>query len=133
MSTKILLSLAAAAALILPLGCGGSSAASITLEPQASDSADMKAAKEKFNLLCWTCHGKTGHGDGPAAPPEPKPRSFGDKDWQASVTDQHLYNVILGGGAAVQKSPLMPPNPDLADKPGVVKALVQIVRSFGTK
>jgi hypothetical protein len=52
-------------------------------------------------------------------------------DWQKSVTDEHLAKIILEGGAAVGLSPLMPPNPDLADKPQVVDALVAVIRSFG--
>jgi hypothetical protein len=39
--------------------------------------------------------------------------------------------VIIEGGAAVGKSPLMTPNADLKDKPDVVAALVKKVRSFG--
>lgn len=134
MKTRSILS---CAALVLGLAfaasCGGGGPALTQLEPEATDTAAMKAAKEKFNVLCWTCHGKTGAGDGPAAPPDPKPRSFGDKAWQASVTDEHLYNVILLGGANVGKSALMPPNPDLQGKDDVIEALIAIVRWFGTK
>jgi cytochrome c551/c552 len=47
------------------------------------------------------------------------------------VTDEQIGKAILEGGAGVGKSPLMPPNPALRDKPQVVKALVARVRSFG--
>jgi hypothetical protein len=39
--------------------------------------------------------------------------------------------VILKGGGAVGKSPLMPSNPDLESKPAVVDELVKIVRGYG--
>lgn len=84
-----------------------------------------------FNTLCSTCHGNSGKGDGAAAASlNPKPRDYTDKAWQASVTDDQLRTIIVQGGAAVGKSNLMPPSPQLADKPQVVDELVKIVRSF---
>lgn len=92
----------------------------------------MAEAKKTFDSVCVTCHGSTGHGDGPAAAGFPvKPRSFSDAEWQKSVTDEHIAKVIVQGGPAVGKSPLMPGNPQLADKPEVVNALVKIIRDFG--
>lgn len=97
----------------------------------AVSAADMAAAKNRF-AVCAACHGATGAGDGAAAVAlVPKPRSFGDKEWQASVTDEHLAKVIVEGGPAVKLSPLMAANPDLADKPEVVAGLVQMIREFG--
>lgn len=61
---------------------------------------------------------------------DPKPRDYTDAEWQASVTDEELKKVILGGGMAVGKSPLMPGNPDLKNKPELVDALVKKVRGF---
>ncbi len=61
----------------------------------------------------------------------PKPRNYNDKAWQAATKDEEISKAILEGGAAVGKSPLMPPNADLKDKPEVVRALVAKVRSFG--
>jgi len=93
--------------------------------------AAQEEAKSVFAMRCATCHGTSGHGDGAAAiAMDPKPRSFADADWQKSVTDEHIDQIIVGGGPAVGKSPLMPPNPDLASKPDVVKALRAMVRSF---
>ncbi len=113
-------------------GSGAAGGAKPTLEPQDGDSAAMTAAKTRFKTVCSTCHGLTGKGDGAVgASLNPKPRDYSDKAWQESVTDERLAKVILEGGPAVGLSPIMPPNPDLADKPEVVDALVQIVRSFG--
>lgn len=77
------------------------------------------------------CHGTTGRGDGPgAAALTPKPRMFTDSVWQDSVTDEHLAAIIVKGGAAVGKSPGMPSNPDLEQKPEVVTELVKMVRGM---
>lgn len=88
-------------------------------------------AKTTFSAKCVVCHGSVGLGDGPgAAALTPKPRAFSDAAWQDSVADEQISKTIIEGGAAVGKSPNMPPNPELADKPEVVKALVSIVRAF---
>ncbi len=98
----------------------GSSTAAITPE-----------AEEVFTTRCSTCHGTDGTGSGPAAANlNPKPRNYTDSAWQASVTDDYLRNVIVKGGAANGKSPLMPPNPDLEGKNAVVDGLVAKIRSF---
>ncbi len=101
-------------------------------KPTAVAQSPVDEAKHTFATLCSTCHGADGKGDGPAAATlDPKPRNYTDKAWQASITDEQLAKVILEGGAAVGKSPLMPPNPQLKDKPEVIAELVKIVRSFG--
>jgi mono/diheme cytochrome c family protein len=89
-------------------------------------------AEQIFATRCSTCHGTDGKGDGPAsAALNPKPRNYTDPAWQKSVTDDHIRKTIVEGGAAVGKSPLMVPNPDLAGRPDVVDGLVKIVRGFG--
>lgn len=94
--------------------------------------AAQKEAQEIFKTRCTMCHGEGGKGDGPAGVAlNPKPRDMTDSAWQKSVTDEHIEKIILGGGQAVGKSVLMPANPDLANKPEVIKALRQIVRGFG--
>lgn len=78
------------------------------------------------------CHGTRGLGDGPASGTlQPRPRTFADAKWQASVTDAHLRTVILEGGAAVGLSAQMPPNADLKKKPEVVTALIRHLRALG--
>ncbi|MCB9556438.1 MAG: c-type cytochrome [Deltaproteobacteria bacterium] len=104
----------------------GSAGAPLSAKP------DMVEGKKLFEQRCVTCHGAGGKGDGPGAVAlNPKPRNYTDKKWQASVSDAQLAQTIVQGGAAVGKSPLMPPNPDLKDKPSIVAGLVAIVRSFG--
>jgi mono/diheme cytochrome c family protein len=94
---------------------------------------DPKAeAKNVFTSRCVACHGDKGMGDGVAsAALNPKPRSYSDKAWQKSVTDEHIAKVIVEGGVAVGLSPMMTANADLKGKPDVVKELVAIVRAYG--
>ena len=93
--------------------------------------AERQAAYEIWNTRCTNCHGPTGQGDGPQARNlETPPRRLNDKMWQAKVSDEHIATVIVEGGGAVGKSTLMAANPDLADKPIVVEALVQIVHEL---
>lgn len=97
----------------------------------AQDPAAQKEADGVWNSRCVSCHGNNGKGDGPAAAAlDPKPRSFSSVKWQASVTDDHIKKVIVGGGTVVGKSALMAPNPDLKGKDAVLNILVKKVRSF---
>jgi mono/diheme cytochrome c family protein len=88
-------------------------------------------ATQVFSTRCTPCHGERGAGDGPASSGlTPRPRDFRDSAWQASVDDQHIQQIIQYGGAAVGRSPAMPPNPDLQAKPEVVTALCDHIRSL---
>ncbi len=93
--------------------------------------ANAEEAKAIFEARCVACHGSTGLGDGPgAAAITPKPRDYTDAEWQASVSDEDIAAAIVKGGLGVGKSVVMPSNPDLKDKPDVVKGLVDIIRDF---
>jgi len=134
--------LSAALALSLSAACGGKeeapaagggggapAASGPQLDPQAVAKAD-----EIYVQRCTPCHGATGKGDGSASSTlNPKPRDFGDAEWQKSVTDDHIVKIIKMGGAAVGKSAAMPSNPDLMNSNQVVAALKNKVRSFGGK
>jgi cytochrome c553 len=62
----------------------------------------------KFKLLCVSCHGEKGAGDGAAsAALNPKPANFTDPKRWAEVSDEYVYKMIKEGGAANGKSPLM--------------------------
>jgi mono/diheme cytochrome c family protein len=109
-------------------------AAPVPAAPPAAGDAASAARKEAqliFSTRCFPCHGATGAGNGTAsAGLVPQPRNFMDPDWQKSVTDAHIEQIILYGGAAVGRSPTMPGNPDLHSKPAVVTALREYVRSL---
>lgn len=118
---------------------GGASTTPAQAKPPAPASTPAaatgdKEAQELFQSLCSTCHGTTGHGDGPgAAAINPKPRSFSDEAWQASVTDEQIHKTIVFGGAAVGKSPFMPAQPQLKGNTSVLNGLTKIIRGYRTK
>lgn len=96
----------------------------------ASDPA-MAKARQIFASQCSLCHGPEGRGNGPAsAQMNPKPRDYSNKEWQKTVTDEHIAQVIIKGGGAMGLNPMMPANPTLASQPEVVEALVKLIRSF---
>lgn len=104
--------------------------AMVTVTPRAP-LAPADEAKDIADSRCAMCHGKTGKGDGPNGMTlNPKPRDLTTKEWQKSVSDAQVRSVILKGGGAIGKSPLMPANPDLESKPAVVDELVKIVRGY---
>jgi mono/diheme cytochrome c family protein len=89
-------------------------------------------ADDIFSSRCAACHGDQGRGDGPAAGSlKPRPVDFHNAKWQKSISDDTIAKAIVNGGAAVGLSSQMASNPDLEDEPGVVKALIQHIRSFG--
>lgn len=127
---------------LLLLACGGDDSADSppapapprTSPPPAAKAPEVSAhdqAQQIFSTRCFVCHGPEGKGDGPgSAGLSPPPRNFQDPEWQASVSDEHIEQIIQYGGAAVGKSPTMPSNPDLMSKPQVVTALREHIRSL---
>jgi mono/diheme cytochrome c family protein len=118
--------LAGAALLALATGAGCQD------EAKADLSKITPEAREIFKTRCALCHGESGRGDGVnAATLNPKPRNYTDRAWQKRISNDEIKRTIIFGGAGTGKSPMMAPNPDLAQKPEVVEGLVAIVRSFG--
>ncbi|RMF93347.1 MAG: hypothetical protein D6736_01900 [Nitrospinota bacterium] len=66
---------------------------------QSLPSGDVQKGEQVYNKLCWTCHGRYGRGDGPAAqyltvtPPD-----FTDPSVLADTPDQALIDQIVGKG-----------------------------------
>jgi mono/diheme cytochrome c family protein len=127
---------ALAAGALFATGCSEKKEASAPAPAAAApaggevSAADLKEAEEVFASRCTPCHGPRGAGDGPAsAGLTPPPRNLQDKTWQGEVSDTHIERIIAYGGGAVGRSPAMPPNPDLADKP-VVRGLRQHIRAL---
>jgi len=98
----------------------------------ASPTAMLDQGRELYRSRCSTCHGESGAGDGPGgAALTPPPRDLTDAAWQASVDDERIGQVISYGGAAIGLSPMMPSQPDLANRPEELEALVAYVRAIG--
>jgi len=93
-----------------------------------------ETASATFRHRCAPCHGDQGKGDGPGANAlNPKPRDYTDPAWQRSVSDEDIKLAIVRGGTAVGKSALMPAQPDLANKPAELDALVRVIRGFSAE
>lgn len=122
---------------------GGESARSAAPQPGAgaeakgspADAATQIAEGRKmYEQRCATCHGEQGNGKGPAgASLQPPPRDFTDRAWQDATSAERIEQVVSYGGAAVGLSPIMPAQPDLANDPGKLEALVAYLRTFAGK
>jgi mono/diheme cytochrome c family protein len=79
--------------------------------------ADLAKGKETFKMICATCHGETGKGDGPGgAGLQPPPRDFSKAQFKFDTNkngkageDADLKAVISKGAAEFGGSPLMTP------------------------
>ncbi len=86
--------------------------------------------KELYAKHCAGCHGPTGKGDGPAAKAiNPKPNDLTNKAYMAGLKDQYLFDLIQKGGAAVGKSPLIPPFGSKM-KDGEIRDLIAYVKTL---
>lgn len=88
----------------------------------------------KYEQSCSRCHGYDGRGaDGMTfgeAGENIDPRDFSSAEWQASVTDEHILEVVRKGGEAVGLSRYMPPW-DGAFTDEEWPHLVAMIRAFG--
>ncbi len=98
----------------------------------AASAGDPGKGKEIYTKSCATCHGPAGKGDGAAAAAlTPKPTNLADKATMSKLDDAALTNVVTKGGAAVGKSPLMPPfngqlkDPDIKDVIAYIRSLAK--------
>jgi len=106
-------------------GVGGSGGGVGTGDPVAE-------ARTVYRHRCQHCHGSGGAGDGKTARMMGSdPRDFTDPQWQATISDEGIATIIVEGGQAVGKQPLMPASPGLRTKPETLDALVALIRDFG--
>lgn len=90
-------------------------------------------AKAIFEKSCASCHGAEGRGDGLMSASFPvKLRNFTDCGGMNGVTDDTLLNIIKKGGAAVGRSPLMPPWGNALND-SQIRELVSYIRGFCKK
>ena len=120
---------------ILLIVMGGLGAA-LLLATSSWAAGDAAEGKKTYDTLCFSCHGSTGKGDGPAgAALNPAPRDFSvgdfkydaDKDGTAGA-DADLTLIVKKGAAAYGGSPLMAPWGHLSDDE--VANVVAYVRSL---
>ena len=94
--------------------------------------ADGSAIVGKYQSFCSSCHGADGAANSElAAAMDPAPRNLTDKDWQASVTDEHLVKLLKEGGAGVGLAPTMPPWQGVLSDEEIVE-MVGVIRAFGS-
>ncbi|MFQ5783387.1 MAG: c-type cytochrome [Alphaproteobacteria bacterium] len=64
-----------------------------------------------FKFYCAQCHGIGGKGDGPNVTKDfpVSPRNFTNAAEMNKLSDADIKNVIMDGGPAASKSPMMPP------------------------
>jgi mono/diheme cytochrome c family protein len=71
---------------------------------------NVENGKALFTKHCASCHGAGGKGDAPAAAAlNPKPKDLTNKAYMAGLKDEYIFDLVKKGGAAVGKSPLIPP------------------------
>jgi mono/diheme cytochrome c family protein len=91
--------------------------------PRAERASDpLAAAAALWNVTCASCHGRTGAGDGPAAPGPMV--SFASAEWQNGRSDVEIAQVITDGRN------MMPAFGDTI-APAGIEALVALIRRFG--
>jgi mono/diheme cytochrome c family protein len=93
--------------------------------------ADKEAGKELYQQRCSPCHGPDGKANTPTAQAlNPKPADHTDGSYMNKLSTEHIHKVIKEGGAAVGKSPIMPPQADLSDEQ--IDNVVAFVRSLAS-
>jgi len=107
-----------------------------TETPTTAAASGGGAGEKAFKTFCVTCHGASGHGDGPvAAGLNPKPASFAtgafkyDVNGNGTKGDVDDIKAIVHDGAAMHGgSPLMTPWPMLS--PEQLQAVAEYVKAF---
>lgn len=90
---------------------------------------DVEAGKQLYQQRCSPCHGPDGKANTPTAQAlTPTPRDHTDGEYMNDLPNEHLFKVIKEGGAAVGKSPIMPPQADLSDEQ--IQHIIAFVRSL---
>jgi len=70
--------------------------------PYAGNKIAAQKGQALYSKLCWTCHGKTGKGDGPAAANlKPKPKDFSSADLQKQTDGELFWKLSNGKGMMV--------------------------------
>jgi cytochrome c oxidase cbb3-type subunit 3 len=105
----------------------------IALLPLPAMAASVAVGRHIARVKCAGCHGAGGAGDGVmlqtlGAPAPPVP--WTSKKEMAQFTDAQLTSVIMEGGKALNRSPLMPPFGNELSHSQIAD-LVAYIRSLG--
>lgn len=95
----------------LPGGKAVFTAAMLLVQPAAAqDEARLKASAHLYDVYCAQCHGVQRNGKGVnTIGLSVQPRDHSDTKGMASIPLDEMTKAIRDGGAAVNKSALMPP------------------------
>jgi len=95
----------------------------------AAGHGNVEAGKQLYQTRCTPCHGPNGNGNTPTAQAlHPRPRDHTDGAYMNQLSNEHLVKILKQGGAAVRKSPLMPPQADLSEQQ--IQDLIAFVRTL---
>ncbi|MBI3076936.1 MAG: cytochrome c [Deltaproteobacteria bacterium] len=112
------------------VGCVAIVLAVLLIPSLALAQGNPAKGKDLYAKHCAGCHGPAGKGDGPAAAAlTPKPNDLTDKAYMVKLKDQYLFDLIQKGGAAVGKSPLIPPFGSKL-KEGEIRDVIAYLRSL---
>ena len=121
------------ASVLAVASCGGSEdpAPTESTTPPVEAKIDLAVGAKFYAETCTPCHGATGKGDGAAAAAlDPKPRDLTSKEWQESIDDKYLHEIIQYGGGKVGKAIAMPGNPVLGSQPDTMASLIAHIRTM---
>jgi mono/diheme cytochrome c family protein len=98
--------------------------------------AGLSEGQHYYRAQCAPCHGETGRGDGPDVIKKKLSQRVADytnPEWQMTITDEEMRNIILYGGAGVGKGIDMPSFGYLQGKNHIMDELIAIIRGFAKK
>ena len=110
--------------------------------PDIAASADPSLAGASeglhyYRARCAPCHGETGRGDGPdlikKKISQKTMADYTNPEWQMTISDEDIRNIILYGGPGVGKGIGMPSFGDLQGKNQILDELIAIIRGFAKK
>ena len=73
-----------------------------TINPYVGNAIAAQKGEIIYSKLCWTCHGKSGDGDGPAAKSlRPQPKDFSSESVQNQTDGELFWKLSNGKGMMV--------------------------------
>lgn len=86
---------------------------------------NTQVGRQSYERHCASCHGPSGHGDGPAGENlSPSPTNIAAFSKMPMASDAYLYWTIAEGGAPVDSA--MPPFKDVLDKTRIWQVILYL-------